>query len=204
MLVAAWCIIEFSLPAEQRALDGGASLAIARRCACWGWGARQKTIILRTIQADFGHTWVIQGQLEHGGHDGGIGKKKYSNLKPSRSPKVRSPLFATSCSGWYSVAPPARRRCRRPTRRARRPSRSRSRSRASRATTTTRASSSLRSEYLPEARRSTTSSCTDGGYIVVVKTPHPYASRRLDRRRSSNPLASTSHAAARWDAPRAP
>ena len=36
----------------QRALDGGASLAIARRCACWGWGARQKTIILRTIQAD--------------------------------------------------------------------------------------------------------------------------------------------------------
>ena len=126
-------------------------------------------------------------------------------LKPetSRSPKVRSPLFATSCSGWYSV-PPARRRCRRPTRRARRPSRSRSRSRASRATTTTRASSSLRSEYLPEARRSTTSSCTDGGYIVVVKTPHPYASRRLDRRRSSNPLASTSHAAARWDAPRAP
>ena len=127
-------------------------------------------------------------------------------LKPETLPEPESEV-TTVCnffSGWYSVAPPARRRCRRPTRRARRPSRSRSRSRASRATTTTRASSSLRSEYLPEARRSTTSSCTDGGYIVVVKTPHPYASRRLDRRRSSNPLASTSHAAARWDAPRAP
>ena len=164
--------------------------------------ATKKMIILRTIQADL----VILGLYRDNSNMAVtmvVSARKKLKPETSRSPKVRSPLFATSCSGWYSV-PPARRRCRRPTRRARRPSRSRSRSRASRATTTTRASSSLRSEYLPEARRSTTSSCTDGGYIVVVKTPHPYASRRLDRRRSSSPLASTSHAAARWDAPRAP
>ena len=90
-----WVLVGFSAPilvdvglkGEGGGPGGGASLAITRRCACWGWGARQKTIILRTIQADFGHTWVIQGQLEHGGHDGGIGKKRYLNLKPSGAPR---------------------------------------------------------------------------------------------------------------------
>ena len=30
----------------------------------------------------FGHTWVIQGQSEHGGHDGGIGKKNTQRFEP--------------------------------------------------------------------------------------------------------------------------
>ena len=68
------------------------------RVGVWGWGARQKTIILRTIQADFGHTWVIQGQLEHGGHDGGIGKKKYSNLNPPPEPESE---VTTVCKNFW-------------------------------------------------------------------------------------------------------